>query len=533
MQRSTKVDYGWLLGSDISHILVPMLGTKTVLLSFAPLNKGCLTIAKQHILVDKKDVVRAKPVEESGRLFSNIIDTARLIGFDLNVDGLEDPRTRAMLHQTRDLYALRRMGPKGMMELGRLNSSMYSYWTSTPSNPQFGIFHALTEWVETNSKNRALTKELKAWPVALEADCQYWQASRVHANDFIVLFERPDGTIVVQLATKKEPAKVYLVLGIAQSLGEVANVRFDKSINNFTRGIPYQSPKLHGPVLGVIVTATLVNWRENILYDGILAPTAMASSSEIQQALQAYSDAVDSGSIITAFTKKSSPGISMPSSGERQKIIADTELLKVRYTGELQKIRSCSLCHPQARSNPMFGHWVFRRWGYTEEENPNHMMVVLCGSSMVTPTPQKLRALEPTVDEYIVLLHQLCSRVGRPISIAVDAIGVYAMLKELLPVSCDIEVGYYPPPSPEESSLSDATNPSFARQNQCAVCSAKLCENGTPLMSCAQCKQIKYCGRAHQREHWTKHKKVCKTLAANQAQIDLAAILAAHGPGLL
>lgn len=44
--------------------------------------------------------------------------------------------------------------------------------------------------------------------------------------------------------------------------------------------------------------------------------------------------------------------------------------------------------------------------------------------------------------------------------------------------------------------------------NECVVCHIS-----SPLKRCSQCNMITYCGEAHQRQHWNKHKAICKVIS--------------------
>ena len=103
--------------------------------------------------------------------------------------------------------------------------------------------------------------------------------------------------------------------------------------------------------------------------------------------------------------------------------------------------------------------WVFRRFGYTEAENPEHMFAVMAGA-MPIPAPSGMfhqsDALEYTVDELLTAFEAALDsrawrRQGKPEWLAVDVKGVVDRMDEILtPAGCS--VNYYPPPSEEELS---------------------------------------------------------------------------------
>ncbi|KAI2619645.1 hypothetical protein GGR54DRAFT_639968 [Hypoxylon sp. NC1633] len=69
-------------------------------------------------------------------------------------------------------------------------------------------------------------------------------------------------------------------------------------------------------------------------------------------------------------------------------------------------------------------------------------------------------------------------------------------------------------------------------------CSSSICKGGslTDLLSCAGCKQAKYCSRECQKQDWTSHKTFCKHVSTNGASsksLDIVQYhirVAAHDP---
>jgi hypothetical protein len=130
-----------------------------------------------------------------------------------------------------------------------------------PDDLSRGIFDELKAYVNSAEEDYYGTKE------ALNRDCKYWKSSRIHGT-FIVLMERPDGTIIVF----NDLRNVYLILGQTQSIGEVSNVTYPKYGGPPIRGESYPRPKFHGPPLGSRICTTSINCEEKIVYDGFLVP---------------------------------------------------------------------------------------------------------------------------------------------------------------------------------------------------------------------------------------------------------------------
>lgn len=58
--------------------------------------------------------------------------------------------------------------------------------------------------------------------------------------------------------------------------------------------------------------------------------------------------------------------------------------------------------------------------------------------------------------------------------------------------------------------MADSPVRSYFNINRCFVCNVSTVE--TTLKRCGACKMISYCGEAHQKQHWSNHKKFCKVL---------------------
>ena len=108
-----------------------------------------------------------------------------------------------------------------------------------------------------------------------------------------------------------------------------------------------------------------------------------------------------------------------------------------------------------ARLRPIDDFWVFRRMGYTEEDNPAHMGMIMSGKSgMVVGTFQS-KHLAPTASEYLTALDRATygggggGREAKPTQIAVDEQSAVRRLKRVLGPA-GIQAGYYPPPTDEE-----------------------------------------------------------------------------------
>jgi len=230
-----------------------------------------------------------------------------------------------------------------------------------------------------------------------------------------------------------------------------------------------------------------------------------------QRQIQAYLRAVDRGTIIT----------SLPLLAEEAAETPDTrtsiERCKLTRSDKLHYLKNARLI-----KNTM---WTFRRFGFTEEENPEHRLSVI----EATPGSQAnilhvvtTLGLVPTTEEYVDILHDLVkAQRGRMAdTITVDA---EAMADSLEAVVSDVPVKvlWYAPPSKEEEFLNDITNPhtlagdpiqqlSKIDTGLCGLCMAPETDTGKPLLRCGGCKIAKYCCQSHQQIHWPDHRKLCK-----------------------
>jgi MYND finger/Sel1 repeat len=58
--------------------------------------------------------------------------------------------------------------------------------------------------------------------------------------------------------------------------------------------------------------------------------------------------------------------------------------------------------------------------------------------------------------------------------------------------------------------------------NKCARCGASAPTLSAPLLRCSRCKEARYCSVAHQKEHWTAHKRWCNEVKAAEEEYEQA-----------
>lgn len=477
-----------LFESDIAFRLLPYLGLIDSVRCYILLTRECYKRALLWYNVHK-DVEKAKLLIPSGMKFNSILDYGRFCCFDQRLQSIR-PDAEAAVRRSGHLQVLR--CPQFYSELNALNVAMYTYMDATSFDPTRGIYDDL---VAINKM-----KDFKDnWGNSLEEDVIYWTSSRVVGN-FIVLFERPDGTIMVS----DDYQHVYLVLGIAQSLGDVTNISFEG--NTMKQGKPFGPPKFHSPLFSVVIFTTLLNWDGKIVYDGLLMPQYKPSPSTMKRAINAYINAVNNGTLFTKLEKKA------PSRFNSKLKISDEEVnaLEISLRADLQSIRSkrpfVKKFEDSDYSNMKL--IVFRRHGYTEQENPDHMISVM--NPQFGAMPMKTffsKNLIPTVQECIKALKEIVVKHDID-SICFDAIEVVVPIQKLLEGSTKFKISYYPPPSEEENLRNDLTNP-MGGITACKWCKATHGFDGAPLFTCSRCKATKYCSKEHQKLDWPSHKKLC------------------------
>lgn len=153
--------------------------------------------------------------------------------------------------------------------------------------------------------------------------------------------------------------------------------------------------------------------------------------------------------------------------------------------------------------------WMALRNGCTEQENPEHLMLLAARRKCLCPGV-RLAEITPSVKEYVELLYTAAmGKRYKPDCLAIDAESRLDMMRAILEATTGIVVTYYPPASEEEKRINREENRAERAGLKCAVCSAVKCSNGSKLMVCSRCRKVYYCSQEHQKQHWKQHKSVC------------------------
>lgn len=266
-----------------------------------------------------------------------------------------------------------------------------------------------------------------------------------------------------------------------------------------------------------------------IVYDGLMMFMERMSQQSIKRALRSYVRAVDSGTLISSLDRNhASPplpsaltdleeilGIHEDGTAVKSSAVPRTPTPSVgppvpvsdRTKAHLASIRQAALI-PNSASLM----WVCRRLDYTEEENPNHIVMISDSTGRFVGSVFQCDHLIPTTAEYADLVAQgIQANQGRkPPAVFIDAIErVDSFSALMLEFDTGVNVMYYPPPSAEERRHSDMTNPYLRGKLCCAVCGVPKFLAAS-MMVCSRCKSAYYCSREHQKAHWRVHKRTCQ-----------------------
>lgn len=278
---------------------------------------------------------------------------------------------------------------------------------------------------------------------------------------------------------------MYVVSGIASSLGYLL----------------CKERKCSSKFIGKAFETTLLNWNGHIVYDGLIFGNgAKITKAELQRVIDAYITAIDTDTIISALPKGEAQNRMKVSESSGKKKTA-----KFVMTPEISRKVATIAAIPVSTENGE-DFVVFRRYGYTEQTNPYHIVVGMMHSTKMTgsaPITMRYKSLTPSLEDVLDKIIEFSRQGGcRSKHILLDERSVMEQVIEAVKDIKDLKIDYYPPPSDEEVSYSDVTNP-YLR-----TCSYDYCRKRGDSMSCP-CKMVEYCSKECQRRDWKMHKVVC------------------------
>jgi len=283
---------------------------------------------------------------------------------------------------------------------------------------------------------------------------------RLHGIFYILGF-RPDGALVAEDAGNvgaASPPRIFLVQGGSASLAEkLMPLRQER----------YAAGGRAAAAAPITIRTTLLSFRGRLAY----AIAAMPEDRPVLKgkALAALQGRVSGGEVPAASLPKAPvlleelPAL-RPLFTLRAALSPNNSNAPSPNPSPSEAVLLAKFTGPTARVPPMMApgsSWTLRRMGYTEapDDNPNRIVTCVSTNGMVGGM-EMCAHLEPTVLELLKLLGDSVRMLGqRPRVVQCDAPAVLPRLRDLLLRAHNIDVMYYPPPSPEEVFVNDATNP--------------------------------------------------------------------------
>jgi hypothetical protein len=486
--------------------------------------------------------------KDARHLFQQILDRADKTAVNLAVTKITEKAKETFLQKNVDAI---RIDDETTIDYFLLHIGMFANWTSHLNVYNTGVFHYLYDSLNNDPSFKI---EFPQWREVFIRDCQYWGDSYVF-DDFIVLFERPDGTILVSSDMKR----VYLALGGKNSVGELAALRYDSVEDILVRvAHPKKTWKLHGPLVGSRVVTVLLPWENKVASDLTIGAYEISPLETVKKAIAAYLHAVETNSIISRLEKKE--GLRLLPTGRLDPAVlseraAEVEKYREICKDDLEYIRGKVLQslreNPKARvssqgkglnhtdivlgnakasDEKLLPHniaepgsvWKIFRHAYNEVDNLEHRIEIVVSPDRRLLHTFDANQLEPTVNEYIHNLRVAIERFdpGRSSSTVAFPSGINIDLKKghlidtLMSLlyedkTIDLYV-YYSPPATKMRMYFELHTDQALRS--CVVCSKGYTPTGQLVMKCSQCKAVAYCCKEHQKKNWPAHRQRCSDL---------------------
>lgn len=402
---------------------------------------------------------------EGGLTFCFLLDAARYVtnvGGGLSLIPMQSPN---------DVNTLRSSGPDGLHKLAFLTSRAYSYWRSYPHAR--GSVHAdIEELVDYNLdrlKDNAPSQIVEAKRDLADSslcDVERWGDSRARIFGFFyVARKRDDGTLLVSADCENDDtAAVYLAVGQSTSLYDLICGSGMQSPDSVTR-----------------VKLTLLPYRHRLVFDGVVLAAEKNAPPDMASRVHSLADRAEQEGLVVSNLSVNRADLSRcvpdgativrtPENDEAAKATNDAE----EAMGSAEASRFAAYDDPKFQNMRAMLHaakkhekekdpnslWVFRRGGYTEDDNPGHAIFIMAGGDGSMPAmPFQTELLEPNPKE---LFDKLCeavlARKGKaPSMLAVDSLPCVAPLNAMLD-NTGIRCMYYPPASEEETEYASRIN---------------------------------------------------------------------------
>jgi hypothetical protein len=273
---------------------------------------------------------------------------------------------------------------------------------------------------------------------------------RVH-GDFWVVGGDDQGTYLIP---QRNEDMVYQCVGLSTSLHEMIQ-RNDKY---GTRPMVWK--------------VTLIPFYGRLVYDGVvtlvggsnIGGLAMAASeSKTRKLLATVHEAIQNRRIVQRLLQLEVEGGSMkglPTQGLNQveKRSIATKEQPPPTSMEKKLLKAYTRIGNMMSTDDPKGLWVFRRKGYTEQENPEHVGLIL-GRGEAMGLFRCSHGLQPTSTDLLEAAMEAAANAGcRPHALLPDDYACYQRLKFLFETADDeTTIKYYHPPTPEETAAALAS----------------------------------------------------------------------------
>jgi len=387
--------------------------------------------------VHRADVKDGSLVEQEGRAINDVLESMRAVAATVFC-GENDVK------DSNDIQRIRTTeGQVGLLKIARYNSIAWTYWKdgqgASLSSPELGgtYDHLKLYMKETNELNPDIAERYPPFIAALKslddvAAAKSWNV-RVHGN-FWVLGMDNDGTYLIPENNKSQ---VYQCVGVREAIW----------------------PKMNDQVR--LMTVTMIPWYGRLVYDGTLAPAGPFGLFCPPRLKRSIKDSVEKAKaenrVISRLAQLEVEGGSLVGLDDKNTLSEATKDESPPSHEEKKLVELFSTIPPSPANDTCLQstHWVFRRFGYNELENPQHGVVVLSGTE-----PMEMfncARLEPTSVEILSKANSIARRYGRrPKVIGIDDAACCERVKFLVKDIEGTQFFFYTPPSKEETAASTA-----------------------------------------------------------------------------
>ncbi|KAG7362116.1 hypothetical protein IV203_025782 [Nitzschia inconspicua] len=426
---------------------------------------------------DKDDTNIAEPqnanvsngcIEESyGRPLCLLLDTLRY----LSAKELVGDKSIQSIHDIEQMHGGRNgSSDKGMAAITQMNYFLavaWSHWSDLGEESMYEIAKKwITEWerefkrtpipVDPREANDIMRyRNMISFGVAAfdhVRAVKSWHM-RIH-GDFWIVGGDTNGSYLIP---KRNEDMVYQCVGLTTCLHEA-----------------FQSRYGHKPM---VCKVTLVPFYGRLVYDGTVALgggdgssqglAMVASESKTRRLKATVEEAKYNNRVIRQLLQLEVEGGSLdglPSYSQVNKSNVQTEQPQPTPL-EVKLLRSYVSIPRVIPEDDRNGVWVFRRKGYTEQENPEHAGLILVGGGNVVGFFDCSNGLIPTsVDILSSVLEATMASGSRPHTLMPDDFSCFQRLKylfaQLLPPNQieETKIGYYHPPTSEETAAAMMTS---------------------------------------------------------------------------